>query len=121
VQYAHARVCSINLNAAEQGIALPQPGEADLSRLTLDEELALAKHLSRYSEMLLGAARHYEPHRVIFYLQELAAQFHSYYNREKVLVEDAAVSQARLALVNAVRTVICNALTLLGVSAPERM
>jgi arginyl-tRNA synthetase len=121
VQYAHARICSINRNAAEQGIPLPGPGEADLTKLTHDEELALTKLLSRYPETLLGAARHYEPHRVIFYLQELAGQFHSYYNREKVLVEDAAVSQARLALVNAVRTVICNALTLLGVSAPERM
>ncbi len=121
VQYAHARVCSINRNAAEQGVALPAPGEVDLTKLTLDEELALAKLLSRYPETLLGAARHYEPHRVIFYLQELAAQFHSYYNREKVLVEDAAVSQARLALVNAVRTVVRNALELLGVSAPERM
>ncbi len=121
VQYAHARVCSINRNATEQGVALPGPGEADLTRLSLDEELALAKLLARYPETLLGAARHYEPHRVIFYLQELAAQFHSYYNREKVLVEDAAISQARLALVNAVRTVVRNALELLGVSAPERM
>jgi len=121
VQYAHARVCSINRNAAEQGISLPGAGEADLSKLVLDEELALAKLLSRYPETLLGAARHHEPHRVIFYLQELAAQFHSYYNRDKVLVEDPGVSRARLALVNAVRTVICNALTLLGVSAPERM
>jgi len=121
VQYAHARVCSINRNAAEQNVALPAPGEADLTRLVLDDELALAKLLARYPETLLGAARHYEPHRVIFYLQELAAQFHSYYNREKVLVEDAAVSQARLALVNAVRTVVRNALELLGVSAPERM
>jgi len=121
VQYAHARVCSINRNAVEQGVALPGPGEADLARLSLDEELALARQLSRYPEVLLGAARHYEPHRVIFYVQELAGQFHSYYNREKVLVEDADVSRARLALVNAVRIVIRNALELLGITAPEKM
>lgn len=121
VQYAHARVCSINRNAAEQGTSLPGPGEADLARLALDEELALARQLSRYPEVLLGAARHYEPHRVIFYVQELAGQFHSYYNREKVLIEDADVSRARLALVNAVRIVIRNALNLLGISAPEKM
>lgn len=121
VQYAHARVCSINRNAAEQGIVSPAPGEADLGRLILDEELALARLLARYPETLLGAARQHEPHRVIFYVQELAARFHSYYNSEKVLVEDTEVSRARLALVNAVRTVICNALTLLGISAPTRM
>ncbi len=121
VQYAHARVCSINRNAEEQSVAQPVPGQADLSRLTLAEELALAKHLARFPETVVGAAQSCEPHRVVYYLQELAAQFHSYYNRQRVLVDDAETSRARLYLVNGVRTVLVNALNLLGVDAPERM
>jgi len=121
VQYAHARVCSINRNAQEAGIELPRLGEVDYSKLKLNEELALVKQLARLPETITGAALHYEPHRVIFYLQDLAAQFHSYYNRYRVLVDDPATSQARLYLVNAVRVVLANALSLLGLSAPERM
>ena len=121
VQYAHARVCSINRNAEEQGVPLPKQGGVDLSRLTLPEELLLAKHLARYPEMIVGAAQSCEPHRVVYYLQELAAQFHSYYNRQRVLVEDAKTTQARLYLIAGVRTVLANALNLLGVDAPERM
>ena len=120
VQYAHARVCSINRNAAEQGVTLPQP-DADCSGLTLDEELALTKLLIRYPEVVTGAAEQLEPHRLVFYLQELAAAFHSYYNRHRVLVDEPAVTQARLLLVNAVRIVLRNALGLLGMAAPERM
>jgi len=121
VQYAHARVCSINRTAAEQGVALPLPGTADPGALTLDEELALTKLLVRYPEVVAGAAEQLEPHRLVFYLQELAAAFHSYYNRQRVLVDDPAVTQARLLLVNAIRIVIRNALGLLGMAAPERM
>ncbi len=121
VQYAHARVCSINRNAAEQGIPLPECGTADLSKLALPEELLLAKQLARYPEMILAAAQNCEPHRVVYYLQELAAQFHSYYNRQRVLVEDPATTQARLYLVNGARVVLANALNLLGVAAPEQM
>ena len=121
VQYAHARVCSINRNAAEQGVALPKIGEVDFARLEQPEELALAKQLARFPETVVGAAQNYEPHRLVFYLQELAAQFHSYYNRTKVLVEDEKTSQARLYLVNCMRIVLVNALHLLGVSAPESM
>ncbi|MCW9049466.1 MAG: arginine--tRNA ligase [Deltaproteobacteria bacterium] len=121
VQYAHARVCSINRNAEESGIPLPRREDVDLSRLELAEELALAKYLARYPETIVGAALNYEPHRVIFYLQELAAQFHSYYNRQRVLVDEAATTQARLYLVNAVRRVLANALKMLGMSTPEQM
>lgn len=121
VQYAHARVCSINRNAAEQGVALPTAGEVDFNRLCLDEELALAKLLARYPEVVQGAAQHHEPHRVVSFLQELAGQFHSYYNRQRVLVDDLETSRARLYLVNGVRTVLSNALGLLGVTAPEQM
>ncbi|MBN1959274.1 MAG: arginine--tRNA ligase [Desulfuromonadales bacterium] len=121
VQYAHARVCSINRNAQEAGIDIPTAGKTDLSRLELEEELALAKQLARYPEAIIGAALYYEPHRVIFYLQDLAAQFHSYYNRHRVLVDDSETTLARLSLVNAVRVVLANALTLMGLSAPEQM
>lgn len=121
VQYAHARVCSINRNAEDQGVAMPELGEVDFDCLTLEDELALTKLLSRYPEVVDGAAEHFEPHRVVFYLQELAARFHSYYNKGRVLVDDPDVSRARLYLVNCVRTVLHNALVLLGVSAPERM
>ncbi len=121
VQYAHARVCSINRNAKEQGVAIPQQGMHDLSGLVLPEELLLAKQLAKYPETVAGAAQSCEPHRVVYYLQELAAQFHSYYNRQRVLVEDPSTTQARLYLVNGIRTVLANALTLLGVDAPERM
>ncbi|MDD4456390.1 MAG: arginine--tRNA ligase [Syntrophotalea acetylenica] len=121
VQYAHARVCSINRNAVEQGLAVPEMGKVDFEVLALEDELALARLLSRYPEVVDGAAAQFEPHRVVFYLQELAARFHSYYNKGRVLVEDPEVSRARLYLVNCVRIVLRNALLLLGVSAPERM
>jgi arginyl-tRNA synthetase len=120
VQYAHARVCSINRNAAEAGVTFPA-GQIDCSRLELNEELALIRQLARFPETVVGAALSYEPHRVIFYLQELAAQFHSYYNRQRVLVDDPELTQARLYLVNSVRIVLQNALHLLGLSAPEKM
>ena len=121
VQYAYARVCSINRNATEAGISLPESGAVAYNTLTLPEELALARLLARFPEAVAAAAVNYEPHRVVFYLQELAAQFHSYYNRQRVLVDDVETSRARLYLVNAVKTVLGNALTLLGVSTPEQM
>lgn len=121
VQYAHARVCSINRTAEEQAVTLPESGKADLANLTLPEELALAKQLARFPDVVVGAAQNCEPHRIVYYLQELAAQFHSYYNRHRVLVEAPDVARARLYLVNGVRTVLANALSLLGVDAPERM
>ena len=121
VQYAHARICSINRNAAEIGIEQPSARQFDFNLLTLDEEIALIRQLSRFPEAVEGAALHYEPHRVVFYLQDLAALLHSYYNRHRVLVDEMPVSCARLYLVNAVRIVLANALALLGVSAPEKM
>jgi len=121
VQYAHARVCSVNRNATEQNVKLPTLGEVDFSRLELEEEVALAKLLARYPETVEGAAQSLEPHRIVFYLQELAAQFHSYYNRQRILIEDPETSRARLYLANSVRIVLANGLSLLGVSAPEQM
>ncbi|MFA5701763.1 MAG: DALR anticodon-binding domain-containing protein, partial [Desulfuromonas sp.] len=121
VQYAHARVCSIKRKAVAGGIPLPCGQAVDLSLLTLEEELTLAKMLYHYPQIIEAAALHYEPHRITFYLQELAAKFHSYYNQHRVIVESAAVTQARLYLVDAVKIVLANALRVLGVSAPEQM
>jgi arginyl-tRNA synthetase len=121
VQYAHARVCSINRNAAEQGLAVPAPGTAPLATLRLDEELDLARFLARYPETVAGAAQQFEPQRLTTYLQDLAALFHSYYNRNRVICDDAETTRGRLYLANAVRVVLANGLQLLGVSAPEKM
>ena len=84
-------------------------------------EAALMVKLSEYPEMLSGAARDLAPHDVAFYLRDLAGAFHSYYSAERFLVEDAALARARMALLEATRTVLRNALTVLGVSAPEKM
>jgi arginyl-tRNA synthetase len=121
VQYAHARVCSINHKAGEAGIEPCAATHADVTRLTLDEELALAKMLHRYPEVVEAAAQNHEPHRLTFYLQDLAAKFHSYYNQHRVIVDDPETTRARLYLVNAVKIVLGNALRVLGVSAPEQM
>lgn len=121
VQYAHARICSIMRTAAERDFAVPQFGEANLDRLTIPEEIALIKLLSRYPEMVEGSARSLEPHRFTFYLSELASVFHSYYNKHRVISEDAELSRARLFLAKSIGIVLKNALTLLGVTAPEKM
>ncbi len=121
VQYAHARVCSIKRNAVDQELTVPGPGSAPLGALTLDDELALARLLARYPETVAGAAQQFEPQRLTTYLQDLAALFHSYYNRNRVLCDDAEIGRARLYLADAVRLVLANGLQLLGVSAPEKM
>ena len=121
VQYAHARICSILRMAAERGIAAPAAGEADASLLRLPEETELIKAITRFPEVVEGAARTLEPHRLTFYLNDLAALFHSYYNRNKVISEDGALTGARLFLVRSVLTVLKNTLNMLGVSTPEKM
>jgi arginyl-tRNA synthetase len=121
VQYAHARICSILRMAAERGIAAPAVAEVDASLLRLPEEIELIKAITRFPEVVEGAARTLEPHRLTFYLNDLAALFHSYYNRNKVISEDGALTGARLFLVRSVRTVLKNALKMLGVSTPEKM
>jgi len=125
VQYAHARACSMARRGAEAGMPGPYV-DADLSRLALPEELGILKRLAIYPEMVMNAALAFEPHRVTTYLQELAAAFHGYFTRykdteERVISADHGLSRARLAMVAAVRQVVANGLTLLGVSAPERM
>ncbi len=121
VQYAYARICSIIRMAAERGFAPPLYDKAELGLLKLPEELELIKAITRFPEVVEGAARTLEPHRLTFYLNDIAAIFHSYYNKNKVISDDGALTGARLFLVTSVRTVLKNALTLLGVSTPEKM
>jgi arginyl-tRNA synthetase len=121
VQYAHARICSILRLAAEKGMAKPSCENCDLSLLSGSEEKTLMKMMAAYPDMLEGAAKSLEVHRITFYLNELAAVFHSYYNKAKVVTDDAPLSAARLVLVEALRVVLKNALKILGVGAPEKM
>jgi arginyl-tRNA synthetase len=118
VQYAHARVCSLLAQWGGDPLRLAQ---AELGGLNGEKELALAQRLAEFPEMLRAAAEELAPHAVAFYLRALAGEFHSYYNAERILVEDEALREARVALCAAVRQTLANGLVLLGVSAPEKM
>jgi arginyl-tRNA synthetase len=118
VQYAHARICSV---LAGWGGDVQQLGDVDLQPLTSAPAQALMLLLAKYPVMLTAAADGFAPHDVTFYLRELAACYHSYYDAERILVDDEPVKLARLALVAATAQVLCNGLALLGVSAPEKM
>lgn len=120
VQYVHARVASIFRIAQERGIDTDLT-EPDLSALSLPEEEKIIKHLADFPDMLSDAADALEPHRITFYLIELAELFHAYYHDNRVLIEDPRIKKARLYLVEAVRQVVANGLAILGVSAPQRM
>ncbi len=122
VQYVHARIASIMRKAREQGVDPETPAYNDaLARIEASEEIALIKLLDRYPEVLVRSAALMEPHRVTYFLMELASAFHSYYNKHKVLGEDVQLTSGRLYLVRAVQKVIRNGLQLLGVSAPDKM
>ena len=121
VQYAHARIRSLHRQAGEQGIAVPAWREVDVSPLTEPEEQAIIKWLLDYPAVLAGAARAREPHRVAYWLSELAGMFHPYYKTHRVIQDYRRMTLARLALCTAVGQVIANGLALLGVSAPESM
>ena len=123
VQYAHARICSVLAQAASAGAAFDETTalQRDLSPLVGPRELALLGRLALYPQVLRDAADELAPHQIAFYLKDLAADFHAFYNAERVLVDDGALRDARLALLLAARQVLRNALRLLGVSAPERM
>ncbi len=121
VQYAHARICSIIRNAEQTGISLPEPEDADLAMLVLPEEKELIRHLAALPDVVDGAALALEPHRLTNYLRDISTTLHNYYYHHRVLTDDADLTTARLALVTAVRIAVRKALTLLGVTAPERM
>ncbi len=146
VQYAHARIASLWRVAASRGIACPPPSRADLSLLSDPDELGLIRKLAAYPSVLEGAAIGYEPHRMTYYLQQLAALLHTFYNKHRILppAADAEVfaqgapemakdegakretltperTAARLALMRGVQQVIRNGLAVLGISAPEQM
>ncbi|MBS0336546.1 MAG: arginine--tRNA ligase [Proteobacteria bacterium] len=116
IQYAHARVCSVFTQAGAEAAA-----GADTGLLSNPRELVLMQRLGEFPEVVQAAARDLAPHAVAFYLRDLAADFHSYYNAERILVEDATLAKARLALCAATRQVLASGLALLGVGAPERM
>jgi arginyl-tRNA synthetase len=120
LQYAHARISSILRYADELGVK-DLAAEADLALLTAAEEMALVKAVLSFPEVLESCAMTHEPHRLAEYLQALAGTFHSFYGVHRVVGDDARVSAARLALVKSVQIVIRNGLSVLGVSAPERM
>jgi len=118
VQYAHARICSV---LAAWGGDVAQLKSIDLSPLTSPQALSLMLLLAKFPEMLTAAAEGFAPHDVTFYLRELAASYHSYYDAERILVDDEKIKLARLALVAATAQVLHNGLAVLGVSAPAKM
>jgi len=127
VQYVHARISSIARKAMEEKdideksiTDIRWDGEA-ISKLREPEEFKLIKEMTRYPEVVEQSAKFLEPHRITFYLMSLASLFHSYYNKHRVLEDDQELTIGRLCLVLAVKNVIKNGLTLLGVSAPEKM
>jgi arginyl-tRNA synthetase len=121
IQYANARINSIFAHASEKGLDTSGLAGADLARLVEPEETRIMKKILLYPMTLESAALNREPHRITFYLQELAAMFHPYYNRHRVVTEDRALSGARLALCGAVRIVLKEGLGILGITAPEKM
>jgi len=121
VQYAHARICSVLAQYSNDEAVLAQLQTVDLSPLTAPREASLLATLSDYPETLQKAMEELGPHQVAFYLRDLAGELHSYYNAERVLVDDEATKMARLALMLATRQVLRNGLALIGVSAPNKM
>ncbi len=122
VQYAFARICSVFKQLAERNLSYDEAnGLSHLSLLSQPHERQLLNTISRYPDMIVNAALHYEPHQLTNYLRDLAADFHAYYNSHQFLVEDTGLRNARLALVTATRQTLLNGFNLLGISAPESM
>jgi len=121
VQYAHARICSIFRKAAEANMNLPEDPGPCLEKLVLDEEIALIRKMSEFPSLIEEIASDLEPHRLTYFLIDLASSFHRYYNKHRIIGNDRALSQARLCLSLGVKILIKNGLNLLGLSAPEIM
>jgi len=122
IQYAHARICSVLEKLEQSDWQLDTPvGLTTLGSSEDDAEKSILNQLSKYPETLNNAAINYEPHLVANYLKELASDFHTYYNSNKMLIEDENLRNARLTLSCAVKQVLANGLALLGVDAPQRM
>ena len=121
VQYAHARVASIFEQAAKQGVVLGARESIAVERLTLVEELELVRQMIQFNDVVEDALRELEPHRLVFYLIEFAGEFHRYYNRHRVVSDDAELSRARLLLLENVQQTIRKGLEILGVDAPIKM
>lgn len=122
IQYAHARVCSVQRKLRDRGATLTLDADTlPLERLGEAQEAQLLKQLARFPEIVQRAGENAQPQQIASYLRELAGEFHAYYNAHKVLVEDEALRAARLALSEGVRQVLANGLELLGVSAPQAM
>jgi len=121
VQYGHARLCSILRQASDKSLEVAGYDQINSELLSNDEEIALLKLLATFPSIIEGAALDLAPHRVIFYLMELAGHFHSYYNKHKVITDDKELTSARLCLVDALRIVFRNGLNIVGLSAPEIM
>jgi len=121
VQYAHARVASIFEQAARNGIILEQRDSVPVERLELTEELGLIRRMIEFNDVLEESVRELEPHRMIFYLLDLAGDFHHYYNHARVITEDADLSRARLLLVENLQKTIRRGLEILGIDAPTKM
>jgi len=124
VQYGHARLCSILRKALELGIKVPDVKEVDLTLLREPEEMQLLKRIASFGGVIESAARDLAPHRAIFFLMELAGDWHSYYNKHKVIDPEnveQSVTDARLCLVTALQQVFKNGLEMLGLTAPEKM
>ena len=121
VQYAHARIASVFREVETRNIPVPARDAVKIDLLDLEEEQNIIKALAKYPEMIEEAALAYEPHRLTFYLQDLAGLLHNYYFKHRIITEDLARTGARLFLMKQVKTVIQSALKILGVTAPERM
>jgi arginyl-tRNA synthetase len=118
LQYAYARICSIEKNVASENL---HPSTENIQLLNAEEEQHLLKKLHQFESEVLQSAEYFEPHRLCAYLEELAASFHRFYTFRRILGEEKHLSEARLALAVAVKNVLKNGLTILGVGAPERM
>lgn len=122
VQYAHARVCSVFRQLQEKGLAHERAiGESHFAKLTEPQEIALIRRLTSYPEVLERATADLEPHQIVYYLRDLAGEFHAYYNAHKFIIDDVELRNARLNLIAATRQVLANGLKILSVSAPEKM